>query len=96
MNLYLLLVTSLAWLAWVPAAVLEKQVKNLPGGTSIFPIIPLFPLAAWVLGYMLNLASPQLGLALVGGGHVLLLLAFVFSIARSLWALRKVKGQSVL
>ena len=67
------------WLTWVPAVLMEKKARGDSGGTSIFPVIPLFPLVAWGIGVGLNLIKPKAGLYVVGGLHAVLFAAFVGS-----------------
>ena len=50
------------------------------GGTSILPVIPLFPIVAWGIGVGLNLIHPKAGLYVVGGLHAVLFAAFVGSV----------------
>ncbi|MFZ6875834.1 hypothetical protein ACO0LF_27510 [Undibacterium sp. Di27W] len=88
-DLYALLIASLAWLIWIPTAVLEKSAKGDMGSVSIFPIIPLFPLLAWGLAYMLDQLHAQLGTMLVVSMHLFLLLTMLVSAAKSLKVLNK-------
>lgn len=68
------------WLAWVPAVLMEKKAKGNSGGTTILPVIPLFPLVAWGIGVGLNMIKPKAGLYVIGGLHVVLFAAFVGSV----------------
>lgn len=71
------------WLTWIPAAVLQKRAAGDPGGTSIVPVIPLFPLLAWAAARGLDLLAPSWGTRIVGSLHLLLLVAMLTSIVRS-------------
>jgi hypothetical protein len=53
-HLVVLLVASLAWVVWVPATGLQKLARGHAGSVSVFPVIPMFPLAAWGLAYMFH------------------------------------------
>lgn len=72
-------VCTLAWLAWIPAVLLQKNARGEGGGTSVLPVIPLFPLAGWLAGVCLNRLSPDAGLYLVGGAHLVLTIVFLGS-----------------
>lgn len=67
-------------MAWVPAVLMEKKARGDSGGTTILPIIPLFPLVAWGIGVGLNLVKPMLGLYVVGGLHAGLFVLFIGSV----------------
>lgn len=90
-SVYALLIASVTWIVWIPAAVLEKKVKGSIGNISIFPVIPIFPLAAWGLAYWLNLLYPSLGVVTVGGCHAALLAAMLISIIKSSAAIRHIE-----
>jgi hypothetical protein len=79
-GLILFGICLVTWFAWVPAVLMEKKARGDPGGTSILPVIPLFPLVAWGIGVGLNLLKPKAGLYVVGGLHVVLFAVFVGSV----------------
>jgi len=83
------------WFFWIPVCVLERAARGNFGGTSIFPGIPFFPLGAWGLAALLDWLHHGLGLVVVGGFHILLLLFFVGSAARSLYAIRRNERNAV-
>jgi hypothetical protein len=58
---------------------LQKKARGDGGGTSLLPVIPLFPLGGWLAGLCLNLLAPGVGLYLVGGAHLLLTIVFLGS-----------------
>jgi len=89
MTILLPIVIFSVWLFWIPVCVWERAARGDFGGTSVVPSIPAFPLAAWGLAALLNWYHDNLGVAIVGGLHVLLLLAFVRSAVRSLYAIRQ-------
>ncbi|MFA5505520.1 MAG: hypothetical protein WC423_08855 [Vulcanimicrobiota bacterium] len=70
---------------------LEIGVANTPslrpGGVSVLPVIPFFPLAAWglaaLLDSVLNPVREGLGVMIIGGLHTLLLVAFLISLVTS-------------
>lgn len=59
------------------------------GGTSIFPVIPVFPVLAWLAGMGLDYLWESAGFYAVGGLHVILTLLFLGSSALSLYRIRK-------
>jgi hypothetical protein len=89
MNIWLPIFIFAVWLLWIPVCVWERAAKHDSGGTSILPGIPIFPLLAWGLAALLNHLKVNLGLAVVGGFHVVLLAAFITSAARSLYVIRR-------
>jgi hypothetical protein len=88
-SLYVLLVATITWILWVYVAALERFMKGNNGGVSVFPAIPMFPLIAWLLAYLLNLFHPLLGITLVGGAHLLFVVAMLFALSRYIYAHRK-------
>ena len=82
-SLSLLVVCTLAWLAWIPAVLLQKKARGDGGWTSVLPVIPLFPIGGWLVGLCLDRLSPGAGLYLVGGAHLLLTVVFLGSAVRS-------------
>lgn len=90
--LYVLLIASVTWIFWVPAVLLEKVAKGDRGSTSIFPVLPVFPLAAWGIAYLIDFAKPQAGVVIVGGGHIIILASMLISITRSLLVIRHQKN----
>jgi hypothetical protein len=76
-SLLLLVVCTLAWLAWIPAVLLQKKARGDGGGPSVLPVIPLFPVGGWLDGLFLNRLSPGAGLYLVGGAHLVLTTVFL-------------------
>ncbi|MEI7751040.1 MAG: hypothetical protein WCJ71_03015 [Candidatus Omnitrophota bacterium] len=79
-NLLLLVVCLAAWLAWIPAALMQKKAKGESEGISIFPIIPFFPLIAWGIGLGLNNYKANFGFYVIGGLHIVLLTLHLSSI----------------
>jgi hypothetical protein len=89
MHVVLPLFILVVWLLWIPVCVWSRAARGDLGGTSIFPGIPVFPLAAWGLSALLEWLHPNLGLLVIGGSHVLLLLVFLVSAYRSLHAIKR-------
>lgn len=87
-NWHLLVLCTVAWLAWIPAVLLEKKAKGDSGGTSIVPVVPLFPLAAWLAGIGLNRVIANAGTYIVGGLHVILIVCLLGSMAISVLRIR--------
>ena len=78
-----LIASAFAWLAWIPAAALERAARGENGGVSIFPAIPCFPLAAWGAAYWADRVGIQgIGIA-VAIGHLVLLVMLLASIVKS-------------
>lgn len=87
-HLQVLIVATVTWIAWVPAASLQGLARGDSGSISIFPVVPVAPLAAWGLAYVLPLG----GAAVVGIAHLGLLVLMLFSIAKSKRILRSRGG----
>ena len=84
-----LLVSSIAWAIWIPAAGLQNSAKGNKSGVSILPIFPGCPLVVWGIAFLAGtygLNSIPLWLVII---HLVLLLALLFSIARSAQVLRQ-------
>jgi hypothetical protein len=79
-GLILFGICFITWLAWVPSVLMGKEARGDTGGTSILPIIPLFPLTGWGIGIGLNLIKPKAGLYVIGGLHIVLLAVFLGSV----------------
>ena len=94
-GLILFGICFVTWLAWVPAVLMEKKARGGSGGTSILPVIPLFPLVGWGIGVGLNLIKPNAGLYIVGGLHAVLLAAFVGSVIFSAVKIKMRKSRTM-
>jgi hypothetical protein len=92
MHILLPIFIFAVWLLLVFVCALASAARGYSGGTSIFPGIPVVPLAAWGLSAFLNWLHSDLGLFVVGGFHVLLLLALFVSAIRSLHAIKRKKS----
>jgi hypothetical protein len=77
------------WMVWIPVCLLERRARGESGHFSAVPVIPVFPLVAWGLAVVLDWIYNRLGLLVIGGLHALLLLAFLISVARSLYVIRR-------
>jgi len=77
------------WLLSIFLAVLEKKVKGMPGGVSIFPVFPIMPLAAWGLAVLLELVYHRLGYYIIGGLHVILLILWLILSVKYLYQLMR-------
>ena len=78
-----LFVSGIAWAIWIPAAGLQNAANGNERGVSILPIFPGCPLVMWGIAFLAGrygLSSIPLWLAFT---HLVLLLALLFSIARS-------------
>jgi len=67
----------LVWIVGTLVAVMERAVTGPPGGVSIFPSLPLFPLIAWGFSALLDHIYHDLGLVFVGGLHALVLIYLI-------------------
>jgi hypothetical protein len=77
------------WALIVLLPVLEKRAKNEPGGVSILPGFPIFPLLAWALAALLDWFRPRLGFYAVGGLHIVLLVASIISAMKALYQMNR-------
>jgi len=73
----------IAWLAWIPATLLEKKARGESGGTSLVPVIPLFPLLGSIAIAGLDSLREFLGSRTVGGFHLVILTIMMASCALS-------------
>ena len=92
--MHALLIVTVVWVLWLPVALLERAAKRDPGGVSIFPALPVFPLAFWGIAELLDRLHPSLGLAVIGGLHGILLVVLIASALRSWWTLRRARPRS--
>lgn len=81
-------ICTISWLLWIPATGLQKKVRGDDSGLSIVPVIPLFPLIAWLSSLGLDYIRPDLGFFMIGGIHVVLSVIFIGSSLISLFKLR--------
>jgi hypothetical protein len=77
-----LLLATLAWVVWVFATGLQKLARGEAGSVSVFPVIPMFPLAAWGLAYASHALSIPVGATVLGVIHGALLVALLVSIGK--------------
>jgi hypothetical protein len=90
-HLVVLLLATLAWVVWVPATGLQMLARGHAGSISLFPVIPMFPLAAWGLAYMFHRLSFPAGATVLGVIHAVLLVGLLVSIAKSVFELRRAR-----
>ena len=96
----LLILVILTWCLWAVAAAAERAAseaakgvpESQPGGVSILPAIPLFPLAAFGVAMGADALFAPWGTRVVGGLHGLLAMLFVLSIVRDFVRLRRFEG----
>jgi len=81
----------LTWVLWGFAVLVDLAARDYINGVpiekrhgaSLFPVIPLFPLAAWAMAvYIDKLISPW-GSLLVAAVHAILSVAFIVSVVRN-------------
>ena len=70
---------------------LQKLTRGHAGSISLFPVIPMFPLAAWGLAYMFHRLSFPAGATVLGVIHAVLLVGLLVSIAKSVFELRRAR-----
>jgi hypothetical protein len=87
--LQVLLVATATWIAWVPAAGLQRAARGRKGGVSIVPVLPFFPLAAWGLAWWLQRSGMASAPAWLGVAHLALLVLMLASIVKSKRVLRR-------
>ena len=88
------------WALWIAACAVQAAVKDarlgIPAGerrgTSVFPGMPLFPLAFWGIAWIIDLALRPWGSVLVGAFHVILGGMLIVSVIRGNRTLRTIDG----
>ena len=84
----LFLILNLMWLiiqlAAVPDKILEAKKKGTkPGGVSIMPGIPMFPLVFCVVAWGINLIKTDIGFWIVGILHgILVVVAIIYIVSK--------------
>jgi hypothetical protein len=86
----------LVWCLWAMAAAAQRGAadarRGIPaeqwGGVSIFPAIPVFPLAFWGIAWLIDHAASPWGTILVGGPHVVFAVCLAVSLVRDVRYLR--------
>jgi hypothetical protein len=92
-SLLLLIFVFITWCLCAVAAAAHRAVeaahREAPTpGVSIFPVIPVVPLALWLLSFLFK----PWGTRIVAGLHLVLLIVLVISIARDFVRLRSAKN----
>lgn len=90
-NWFLPSLVFFAWCMWVPAAVVERAVRDASlgiaqdkrGRVSVFPVLPLFPLLAWGAAVAVDRYLFPWGTVIVGAAHVVLAVTCSFSAFRN-------------
>ncbi len=77
------------WFLFVLVPVLEKKAKGQPGGVSILPGFPIFPVIAWGLAALLDFIHDRLGYYIIGGLHIILLAVALGFSAKYLYAVKR-------
>src|SRR5262245_28713032 len=99
MSSWLLLVfLFLIWILWAVAASAQKSLQDaqrgLPkgqrGNMSVFPVIPVFPLAFWGIAVLVDQFAAPWGTRTIGVLHSLFFIVLVASICRDWWRLRNI------
>mgnify|MGYP000989603776 CR=1 FL=1 len=88
-HLSVLIIATLVWVIWIPATIFEKRARGDKGSVSIIPVIPLFPLFAWVCAYGFDRFNMPLGANIIALFHMLLFIAMLISIAKSVVVMRR-------
>ena len=87
-----LIIATITWIVWIPACSLENRAQGRSSSVSIFPGLPVFPLAAWGIAYASKAAGWPLGPLFIGVAHLGLLVWFLAGIANNKRILRQ-KGR---
>ena len=90
----------LVWCLWIGACAVgvavEEARRNTPErertGTSMFPGMPLFPLAFWGIAWAVDWAIDPWGSILVGAFHVAFGGTLIVSIVRGIRTVRAIDG----
>lgn len=82
-SLLLFIFVFITWCLWAVVAAAQRAVeaarRGAPNtGVSIFPVIPIVPLALWFLSFLFK----PWGMRIVAALHLLLFIVFVISLAR--------------
>ena len=88
------------WFLWVYACAVGRAAdgarRGIPegkrGGTSIFPFIPVFPLAFWGIAWVIDRIASPWGTVGVGAAHVVFAGVLVVTIVRDLRDIRSIDG----
>jgi len=98
MSTWILLAFFLAvWALWFIACVAEADLSDarrgvpeeLRHGVSLFPGIPLFPMAAWGIAILIDRFVDPWGTYTIGGIHLVLGIVWGVSLYRNIRELRK-------
>ena len=90
----------LVWGLWVMGCASQRAVEDarrgVPeeqrGGVSIFPGIPVFPLAFWGIAWIIDRAASPWGTVVTGAAHAVFAIWLLISIARDWRHLRSIDG----
>jgi hypothetical protein len=81
--IFVAIISSVAWVLWALASAIDVETDKLLGkrlkdaaGVSIMPAIPLFPVAAVVMAWVIDVFSPGNGTRLMLGFHLVLIVVF--------------------
>jgi len=96
--LSLSLLVTVAWLLWAVGGALALYADKLEhkrprdAGFSVVPIIPVFPLLAVLVAFVVDKLVTPWGTRLVGAIHVLLILAFLVGIGHELRRIKSMRN----
>jgi hypothetical protein len=90
-QIVLSIICTVTWFAWIPAVLIEKEKNEDPGGTSILPVIPVFPLVGIAFGVGIDRFFENWGSYTISFLHLVLLGAFAYTIVRDLIIIKKRK-----
>jgi hypothetical protein len=83
-HLQVLLIATITWIVWVPAAALDYRARHAPGGVSIFPA-PFMPLFFWGVAYIFHRANVPSAVTAIGVLHLVYLAWMIVSMILSGW-----------
>jgi hypothetical protein len=90
-QIVLSIICTVTWFAWIPAVLIEKEKNEVPEGTSILPVIPVFPIVGIGLGVGIDHLFENWGSYTSSLLHLALLGSFAYTIVRDLIVIKNRK-----
>jgi len=92
-QIVLSIICTVTWFAWIPAVLIEKEKKEDSGGTSILPVISVFPVVGIAFGLGIDRFFENWGSYIISFLHLALLGYFAYTIVRDLIIIKKRKNE---
>lgn len=92
-QIVLSIICTVAWLAWIPAVLIEKAKNEDTGSVSIFPIIPVFPIVGIWIGVGIDKLFESWGSYIISVLHLALLASFIYTMVRDAVFIKKRKKE---